>query len=256
MHILKAKTFNSKILDRTVRYDLVLPPNYTIEKQYPVLLMNDGQDYDKMDISHLLLKAWASNVKEFIFVGIHANKNRLSEYGTSQELDYLGRGKNALSYQLFVLNELLPLLGKVYNIRKEENVACGFSLGGLSAIDMTLENVHVFDRVGVFSGAFWWRSKPYGPYYNEATDRIIHQKFKKTVLKPTLSFWFQCGTDDEKADRNNNGIIDAIDDTLDLISILKEKGYKDVNYKEIKGGQHNHATWKKAFPDFLTWAFA
>jgi predicted alpha/beta superfamily hydrolase len=193
---------------------------------------------------------------EFIFLGIHANKNRLSEYGTANVLDFEGRGKNALNYQSFILKELLPYLRNQYNIQKEGNVACGFSLGGLSALDMTLENVHVFSKVGVFSGALWWRSKPYGPYYNDTTDRIIHQKFKMSVLKPTLGFWFQCGTEDEKADRNNNGVIDSIDDTLDLISILKTKGYEDVFYEEVMGGKHNQTTWKHAFPKFLKWAFA
>jgi len=34
------------------------------------------------------------------------------------------------------------------------------------------------------------------------------------------------GTADEEADRNNNGIIDAIDDTLQLLQILKKKARK------------------------------
>ena len=74
-----------------------------------------------------------------------------------------------------------------------------------------------------------------------------------------LKFWLQCGTNDETADRNKNGIIDAIDDTLDVIKELKLKGYSkanDITYVEIKGGKHDLPTWGKAFPDFIKWAFS
>ena len=75
--------------------------------------------------------------------------------------------------------------------------------------------------------------------------------------KEGLKFWFQAGTLDEKSDRNNNGIIDAIDDTIHLINILKYKGYnpEDIKYVEVQGGRHNFRTWAKILPDFLTWAF-
>ncbi|HEY9116817.1 MAG TPA: esterase family protein, partial [Roseivirga sp.] len=73
-----------------------------------------------------------------------------------------------------------------------------------------------------------------------------------------LKFWFEAGTKDEESDRNNNGIIDSIDDTLDLISALKRKGYtdSDILYLEIEGGEHNFNTWSEAFPKFISWVLA
>ena len=67
----------------------------------------------------------------------------------------------------------------------------------------------------------------------------------------------QFGTEDETADRNNNGIIDAIDDTVSLIDELKRKGYSDndIEYLELKDGRHNVPTWARAFPDFLKWGW-
>ena len=75
---------------------------------------------------------------------------------------------------------------------------------------------------------------------------------------PDLKFWFQAGTNDEKSDRNGNGVIDSIDDTLDLIVELTKKGYRpfhDIDYVETQEGEHNHNTWKKVMPEFLKWAF-
>ncbi len=80
----------------------------------------------------------------------------------------------------------------------------------------------------------------------------------KTKIKPELKIWLQAGTQDEKADRNQNGIIDAIDDTTDLVAALYNKGFKkqdDVNYVETVGGKHDVATWALMMPKYLTWAF-
>ncbi len=67
------------------------------------------------------------------------------------------------------------------------------------------------------------------------------------------------GTLDEVADRNNNGVIDAIDDTLSFVDILGHKGYNrntDIKYLELKEGRHDLATWDIAFPNFLKWGWS
>jgi hypothetical protein len=63
---------------------------------------------------------------------------------------------------------------------------------------------------------------------------------------------------DETMDRNNNGIIDSIDDTLDLINELVRKGYNrddDIFYLEMPEGRHDVATWSRAMPVFLKWGW-
>ena len=63
---------------------------------------------------------------------------------------------------------------------------------------------------------------------------------------------------DETKDRNRNGIIDSIDDTLDLITELEAKGYKlqkEIAYLELPDGRHDVFTWGRAMPEFLKWAF-
>jgi enterochelin esterase family protein len=153
---------------------------------------------------------------------------------------------------------LLPQIKAQTGINDFETTAyAGFSLGGLSAFDIAWNNADVFDKVGVFSGSFWWRSKDLTKGYTDA-DRIMHSVIKSTTEKPDLEFWLQTGTKDETTDRNKNGIIDAIDDTIDLIKALEDKGYTrpaDIQYVEVVGGSHDTATWAKATPKFLSWAF-
>ena len=85
---------------------------------------------------------------------------------------------------------------------------------------------------------------------------IMHRKIRNGNYYPWLKFFFEAGTLDETADRNNNGIIDSIDDTVSLIDELIKKGYDpqtDIYYLELPEGKHNVATWARAFPEFLKW---
>ena len=85
----------------------------------------------------------------------------------------------------------------------------------------------------------------------------MHRQVREGDFAPWLQFFFEVGTEDETADRNNNGIIDAIDDTLSLIDELKNKGYTDdeIKYVELKDGRHDVPTWARAFPSFLLWGW-
>jgi len=109
----------------------------------------------------------------------------------------------------------------------------------------------------VFSGSFWWRKKDLKDGYHD-DDRILHEMIRETAGHPALKFWLMTGTADELSDRNQNFIIDSIDDTIDVIKALVKKGYKrpaDIFYYEMVGGKHDIITWAKAMPKFLEWAF-
>ena len=89
-------------------------------------------------------------------------------------------------------------------------------------------------------------------------SRVAHAAVRAGPFKPGLRFWFEAGTKDETDDRDGNGVIDAIQDTTELIDALTALGYNagaDVEYVQVEGGQHNQATWAAALPDFLIWAF-
>lgn len=243
-------------LKRKVKVDVYLPfPFRPYSKTYKCLLLNDGQDAEQLKLIDTLTEFY-QNGEKFVVVAVHAG-DRINEYGTAGQPDYKNRGWKAKSYSDFVIHKLLPYLRMHYGLfmQPEVSFVAGFSLGGLSAMDMLWKNPEVFSKVGVFSGSFWWRMKGLEHGYSDS-DRIMHQIVEKGRYQKGLKFWFEAGTKDEEMDRNNNGIIDAIDDTLDLIKALLNKGYsnQDVTYLEIEGGEHNFNTWSQAFPKFLNWA--
>ncbi|MCS6967066.1 MAG: alpha/beta hydrolase-fold protein [Cytophagales bacterium] len=250
---------DSVYLQLEKRIDLFFPYDYHPELACGLLIVNDGQDAPALQLRETLYQLTRQKIiQPIIIAAVHATE-RLQEYGTAHVPDYAKRGSKAHLYTAFLIEELIPLLEQRFNLtpRPTSRGIFGCSLGGLSAFDIAWHHAWLFERVGVCSGAFWWRRHSANDNFANF-DRIIHSLVRNGYHKEGLQFWFEAGTADETEDRNGNGIIDAIDDTLDLIAELYYKGYNlltDVRYVEIQGGQHNQHTWAKAFPDFLTWAF-
>lgn len=256
----KIREQESPILKRIVDVDIILPPHYHHLDSLPMLLLNDGQDSKAVGVKESVQELYKRKlIQAPIVIGVRAG-DRLKEYGVSKHPDYLKRGAHADRYARFILHELIPYLQDHYpiDIKHSQNTIAGYSLGGLSALDIIWNHRSPFKQVGVFSGALWWRSKSYEDGYTDK-DRIMHRVIKEGHFKKGLRFWFQAGLLDERADRNDNGIIDSVDDTIDLISELVIKGYrpyKDITYYEMKRGRHTQETWRLAMPRFLRWAFA
>ena len=253
----KVNLFSAK-LGREVIIDFIFPIQWRTAKEKRVLIFNDGQDSEAIQLSNALEKLYLQyQDKPLLVIAVYASNDRLQEYGTSGKPDYLQRGSAAHLYEWFIINELIPFAEKEFSftMEKELTAFAGFSLGGLSALNIVWNNEDVFSKVGVFSGSLWWRSKPLGKGYKD-TDRIMHSIIKKSKRLKKLKFWFQTGSDDEINDRNTNGIIDSIDDTLDLIEELTEKGFSrktDIDYVEVKDGKHHPYTWAQVLPQFLNW---
>lgn len=248
---------SSVFLKRRVRVDIYYS-KAGVRRPMQALFFNDGQDMQEVQLRKAL-EAHAVAVPDapaYMVIAVYP-ANRMQEYGTSRQADYAGRGNLAGEYARFLTEELIPLLQYRFRLKEGAHCVAGFSLGGLSAFDLGWNHADLFDRVGVFSGALWWRSKAFRKEDPDA-DRIVHAMVQEHQnALPELRFWFQTGTEDEKEDRNGNGIIDAIDDTLDLMAVLLERGYLTdaIEYVEIEGGEHNQKTWAKVLPDFLSWAF-
>ena len=258
--LVEQKAIASRFLKRYVIIDCYVPRNIPSPNELSLLLINDGQDLEEMCFSKLVNQMLEANqIGPVLCVGIHAGKHRRSEYGTARILDYGGRGAKAAAYNQFILEELIPFIHGKYGIEKFKQTGfAGFSLGGLTAIDMTWHYPHIFSIAGVFSGSLWWRTKSLDDGYNDETDRIMHQQIRNGKYQPGQRFYFTTGSMDETADRNKNGIIDSIDDTQDLIKQLNILGYTseyEVKYINYEDGKHDVQTWGRAMPAFLLWAF-
>jgi enterochelin esterase-like enzyme len=253
--------FSSQFLHRDVRVDFFLPKIIDGFPETSLLLINDGQDMKELGLKEILENLYAYNqIRPIVCAAVHAGPERKMEYGTAIQSDYQGRGAKAGLYTSFIMRELLPLINKEFHyFLISEKAFAGFSLGGLMALDIVWNFPGEFKKTGVFSGSLWWRSLDHThDEYEDELHRIMHQQIKKGKYHPGLRFFLTTGSFDETHDRNNNGIIDSIDDTLALIKDLESLGYqngKDIRYINYKDGKHDIATWARAMPEFLKWGW-
>ncbi len=244
--------------------DLVvfLPPLYEKHPlvRFPVLYLNDGQDSSQLRLRETVARlTQAKRICPLIVVAIPTNADRLQEYGTAAAANAQGLGTRAAAYASFVVKEVMPAINARFRtLPTPANTAIlGASLGGLSAFDIAWNHADQFGIVGVLSGSFWWRATPAETAITP-NALIMHEIVRRGSFRPGFRAWFEAGTRDERDDRDNNGVIDAIQDTCELIAEMENLGYRsgrDVVYLEVRGGQHHYDTWAKVLPDFLEWAF-
>ena len=229
-----------------------------------LLLLNDGQDVDALRVATRLDQAWAAGTaRPLVVVAIPAG-DRLQEYGTAEDGGSIAclpsdgegpYGTGAAAYEALVVERLLPEAWAMLGARPPpaRTGFLGASLGGLSAFSTAWGHPGVFGYAGALSGSFWWRTTP-GTVEERQRSRIMQAIVARSAPHPGFRAWLEAGTADETADRNGNGVIDAIEDTTDLVAALAAVGVTDVTYREVPGGQHSYTTWANVLPEFLAWA--
>jgi enterochelin esterase family protein len=222
-----------------------------------LLLVNDGQDSKAIGLEEALLEFSQTETKlPILSVAILVGERR-QEYGIIDRPDFAQRGSKAGAYALFVTDELTKWLKSRFTLPRspEHRAIMGFSLGALSAFGLAWENAGFLGTAGLFSGSFWWRSHDLDDDYQPG-DRIALQLVRETSKKPPLKLWFQTGAMDESADRDQDGLIDSIGDTADLMLALEKMGFQagiDMEYLESGNGYHDHKTMSRVLPHFLKW---
>jgi enterochelin esterase-like enzyme len=251
----------SEVLQHTFTINFYAPTSHSANEPIGLLLINDGQDIEAMGFDKMLAYLLQNEaITPMLCVGIHASEERMLEYGMISSADFKGRGAKAGLYRQFIIEELLPYIHARYaHLVFSETAFAGFSLGGLSALDLVWNHPDIFSKVGVFSGSLWWRSKDRKDKdFSEANDRLMHRQIRQGKYQPGLKFFFQCGELDETEDRNNNGVIDSIDDTIDVMRELMAKGWlegRNMRYLQLPDGKHDIRSWAKALPVFLKWGW-
>ena len=255
----KFKSIYSHYLDKQISLHFIQSNIKYINNECSLILMNDGQDVEQIDVLNTLNELTQLYVlKPILLVAICTNEDRIKDYGTAYSADFAGRGNRAGLYNKFVMDELIPFIKKETQLNSFlEKSFIGWSLGALSALDIVWNNAHQFNKVGLFSPSLWWRRKSYLNGYTDENDRLMHLQIKFGEVKPWMQLFIECGALDESSDRNKNGIIDSIDDALDLIKLLKSIGFKNhqIHYIELADGKHDLPTWKKVFPLFIKWGY-
>ncbi len=209
-----------------------LPPGYNVdlEKRYPVLYMQDGQniidpqtsafgvDWQMDENADTLIKK--GFIEPIIIVGIYNTRLRESEYGFND---------TSSAYKKFIVNDLKPFIDSHYRTKTgtESNAIAGSSLGGLIAFELAWEFPDVFSKCACVSPAFDIEQYNYIPFVQN-TD---------SVKKQTQIY----------IDVGGHGIDTLLQSGVDeMISVLKQKGFdegENLYYKFYPEATHSEKDW-------------
>lgn len=236
-----------------------LPPE-PVTPSTPVLVALDGQNMAAWKLeSKLAGLAELGRFEVPLVVAIAAGPDRIEEYGLPGYPDYAGRGRRAAEFQRFVIDRVLPAVRARYGIKANpaRTGVMGASLGGLAAFALAWQHPEVFGLAGIFSGSFWWRGEDGSPAVRQAS-RLAHRMVRETPERSVVPrLWFTAGDKEETDDRDGNGVIDAVQDTTELIDELARHGLKrhgNLAFQLVEGGEHNETAWARELGGFLWWA--
>lgn len=251
--VLHTRQFTSSHLAESQRWAVYLPQQEDLV-DLPLVVLFDGQNNDRLQILQTLDKLWSQQgIRPFALVALWAGSARLDNYGIPGHPDYQGRGSRGEAFGRFLLEEFLPELEKNYPIttNPKKRFLIGFSFTGLGALAQVLHKPGQWGGAAVMSGSFWWRSGEDGQ-----NTRIILDVIRNLASFPrTHRFWMMAGDAEETSDRDNDGIIDVVDDTMDVIAALQTKGYPadQLYFRLVAGGRHHESSWAAHLGDALTW---
>jgi S-formylglutathione hydrolase FrmB len=273
-----------------VHVRVLLPPGYdTRRHRYPTLYVNDGQDMAAVYLRETLAQLHGDHViRPVIVVAIDMLHDRMGTYGLSDRAaarslpgdSRFGQvGARGHDYSEWVAHTLVPYIDAHYRTetKPRARAVLGWSLGGLNAFNLGWQYPEVFGRVGAFSPSFWLAADRSTPATLQRT-RLAQHMVDAAPSRPAVKFFFAVGGKEETSDRDGDGIIDAVDDTRDLVQGwqgndgaslqgLAQRGYSvgmdwantpartDVAYVLLPDGEHNQASWARMLPLFLRWAY-
>jgi enterochelin esterase-like enzyme len=224
------KEIRSQYLDEVKEIQVYLPPHYDETVTYPVLYLQDGDDY--FNLGRIATQAnqliYEKDIRPVIMVAVPVDKSkRTAEYSPIGERNRL--------YMRFFTEELLPGIESEFPVDRtpDGRVVGGSSLGGTVSLHLALEYPEDFRKVLSQSGAFL-----------EATiDRI-----RQTASLDDLVVYQSIGKA-ETAVPTNMGKLDLLARNREVYRHLQDK-QAQVHYVE-KEGDHTWGLWQKDIPDAL-----
>jgi predicted alpha/beta superfamily hydrolase len=255
-NIRRHRAFPSRILANRRDVLVYLPPDYRrfSRQRYPVLYLHDGQNvFDaatafagvEWGVDETAERLIRKNLIEPLIIVAIANlgEDRIHEYApTRGVIDSKAKRKRrsrglARQYGEFLIKELKPYINKHYRTKPEPEFTAlgGSSLGGLATLAIGILFPHAFTRLMAMSPSIWW------------DDFAIFRLIDTIEQKPPLKIWLDTGTAEPGWEQARK-----------LRDRLTEKDwrlYDDLQYMEVKGGEHTESAWAARVDPALRFLF-
>ena len=185
-------TYYSTTAERDTNVNILLPPDYTEDKKYPVIYILHGY-YDNEDwmarpivaISTMLSNLYASDMaEEMIVVVPYIYCNKDMPYCTGMDLT------NSLNYDNFVndlITDLMPFVESTFSVAtgRENTAITGFSMGGRESLFIGFSHPEHFGYIGAVCpapGLIPVLNSPMHPGQMQATDMVFTEQVPYILL--------------------------------------------------------------------------
>lgn len=226
---------------------LYLPPDYaTSNKTYPVLYMQDGQNlFDnatsfsgEWQIDETLNTLFQQGNYGAIVVGIdNGGSERLNEYSPWNNPSY-GGGKGDL-YSQFIAETLKPFIDANYRTKPQAkyNAIMGSSMGALISTYIAAKYPNSFQKVGIFSSAYWFAKAQMLSYISNNTQNYSNSRM-----------YFVAGTNESST---------MVANCDEVINSFQNKQLFAANTiaKYDNYGTHSENYWRSEFKAAYLWLF-
>jgi enterochelin esterase family protein len=237
--------FKSTIFGNTVRqYWVYVPAQYDGSRPAAVMVFQDGHKYVNTEQEYRVPVVFDNLIhrKEMpVTIGVFVNpghvgtelpadpwraSNRSTEYDTLSE-----------AYARFLLEELLPELGKSYKLTSDPEARgiVGVSSGGICSFTAAWERPDAFRKVISHIGSF-----------TNIRGGHVYPAFVRKSAKRPLRIFLQDGSNDLDNEHGNWPLANQ-----EMAAALKFRGY-DYRF-EFGDGAHTHKHGGALLPDSLRW---
>lgn len=237
-------------------YWVYVPAQYDRQKPACLMIYNDGQAFKFADGD-----VRAQNVMDNliyrreipVMIGVFINPGRTPEQPEPHPRDWGDRSTNRPAeynslddkYARVIVDELLPVLYKEYNISKrpEDHGIGGASSGAIAAFTVAWERPDHFRKVLSIVGSF----------VNLRGGHAYADIVRKSEKKP-LRVFLQDGRNDNRGQRRDGSYDQTRDwfaQNVRLMEALRDKGY-DLNYT-WGIGRHGQKQGGAIFPEMMRW---
>nr|WP_145087293.1 alpha/beta hydrolase-fold protein [Aureliella helgolandensis] len=244
--VVEMPAWESKILENTIReWSVYVPAQYSAEQPAALMVFQDGQSFSNptrrwrvpVVFDNLIARGdMPPTIAVFIDPGHDKSKPRPKNGKVSNRgLEYDSLGDR---YARFLLEEILPEIGKNYNISSDPAMHAigGSSSGGICAFTVAWEHSDAFQKV--FSSV--------GSFTNLRGGNIYPALVRKTEPKPIRVYMADTGGDVDNAFGSWPWANQR------MASALKYMGY-DLRFDWAEGYAHNADFGGSRFPEAMKW---
>jgi enterochelin esterase-like enzyme len=213
---------------------LYLPARFRRSRQYPLLIVHDGDDFLRFADLKVVLDNLIHRLEIApLVVALTQSPDRLREYGADPR------------HATFITEELLPQLESRLPLvaTPAGRALMGASFGGVASLYTAWRYQGVYGKLLLESGSFAFSDigrHRRGPVFDPVA--AFMNEFRKAPGLPAQQLFVSCGIYESLIYENRS-----------LLAFLQDKRMQ-VRYHEVRDG-HNWENWRDRLQDALSWLF-